>query len=98
MAAKKKKKASAKKKPEPAEVPVEEIKEVVEDVAEVIEVVVEGVIDTMEDNPELLLAALALQTGIGSKSPAYLRFVLENKDGLNAEYEKVKHLIEKYVK
>ena len=77
---------------------VEDVVEVVEEVVEVAEAVVEDAVDFIEDNPELLAQAIALQGLIGWKTPAYLAFVLENKDELKNEYEKVKHNIERYIK
>ena len=77
---------------------VEETAETVEDVIETVEDVVEDAVEFAEDNPELLAVALSLMTGIGHKTPAYLAFVLENKDELKGEYEKVKKYIERYIK
>ena len=71
--------------------------EIIEDTVELVEDVVEEVATFIDDNPELLREAIALQTGIGYKTPAYLAFVLKHKDELKAEYEKVKGLIERYI-
>lgn len=74
------------------------VSDVVEEVVEAVEEVVEEALDFAEDNQELLEVALSLQTGIGTKTKAYLRFVLENREELTNEYNKVKHLIERYIK
>jgi len=44
-----------------------------------------------------LKEARALQDGHGDKTKAYLVYVNDNKDSLKAEYERVKHNIERYV-
>lgn len=62
-------------------------------VADVIEDVIEIV-----DDPEVLKQARALQTCIGYKTPAYLRFVSEHKEEIQAEFERVKGLIARFVK
>lgn len=75
----------------------QEVIDVVEEVVEAVEEVVEDALDFAEDNRELLEVALSLQTGIGYKTKEYLQFVLDNREELKAEYEKVKGLIERYI-
>jgi len=63
---------------------------------EVIETVVE--LEPVEtESQEAVAAVRALQTGIGFKTPAYLKAVVENMADLPAEYKLVKHLIDRYL-
>ena len=50
-----------------------------------------------EDDKALVAEARALQTGIGYKTPEYLKFVDANKDLIPNEYEIAKNLIARYL-
>jgi hypothetical protein len=73
---------------------IDDVGTVAEEVIETLEQVAD-LVEAVANDPDLLLKARALQTGIGFKTPAYLRFVLDNKDLLAEEFELVKKLIER---
>ena len=59
--------------------------------------IAEDVVEIVEDVVDVLKKARALQGGQGDKTNAFLEFVQKNEVKLPVEFERVSHLIERYV-